>query len=99
MRRGLKERGEFVLAYSLLKTFGFMPRRIAGRAAQVFAWCGFRLAQRQRRVGMRNLAIAFPEKSRSERDEILHACFRNIGRLLVEFSHFPELTGANIHDY
>jgi KDO2-lipid IV(A) lauroyltransferase len=76
-----------------------MPRRVAGPAAQAFAWCGFRLAHRQRRVGMRNLALAFPEKSESERNAILRACFRNLGRLLVEFSHFPELTRANIHDH
>src|SRR6266478_7580496 len=99
MRGALKEFIEFTLAYSLLKTFGFMPRSVARPVAQAFVGCGFQLAHRQRRAGVRNLALAFPEKSEAERMEILRGCFRNIGRLLVEFSHFPQLNKANIHEY
>jgi KDO2-lipid IV(A) lauroyltransferase len=99
MRRGLKEHAEFALAYALLKTFGVMPRGIAKPAAQIFSWCGFQLARRQRVVGRRNLALVFPEKPESEREEILRGCFRNLGRLLVEFSHFPELNKANIPNH
>jgi len=99
MRRGLKELGEFTLAYALLKTFGCLPRGVAGSAAEAFAWCGFHLAHRQRLAGMRNLALAFPEQSEAERLTILRGCFRNIGRLLVEFSHFPALNKSNIHNY
>jgi KDO2-lipid IV(A) lauroyltransferase len=99
MRRGVKELGEFILAYALLKVFGFMPRGIAGPAARVFAWLGFYLAQRQRRAGMRNLALAFPEMPAKERHEILRGCFDNLGRLLVEFSHFPQLKKRNIREY
>jgi len=40
-----------------------------------------------------------PALSQSERESILRACFDNLGRLLVEFSHFPELTPANISKY
>jgi Kdo2-lipid IVA lauroyltransferase/acyltransferase len=43
--------------------------------------------------------LAFPEKSEHERLQILRGCFQNIGRLLVEFSHFPELTRENIEKY
>jgi KDO2-lipid IV(A) lauroyltransferase len=99
MRRGLKEHIEYVLALSLLKTFGWMPRSLAYPAARAFAWCGYHLAHRQRRAGLRNLAIAFPEKSVPERLAILRGCFRNIGRLLVEFSHFPQLNRSNIPSY
>src|SRR5207245_1052607 len=59
----------------------------------------FQLAHRQRRTGMSNLAMAFPDKSEAERLQILRGCFRNIGRLLVEFSHFPELNKSNIRTY
>jgi len=99
MRGGLKELVEFTLAYTLLKIYGLMPRPLARPAAQAFAWCGFHLARRQRRAGMRNLELAFPEKSEHERLQILRGCFQNIGRLLVEFSHFPELTRENIAKY
>ena len=99
MRGGLKERVEYALAVSLLKIFGWLPRPLAYPAARAFAWCGYHLAARQRRTGMRNLAIAFPEKSQAERLAILRGCFRNIGRLLVEFSHFPQLKRSNISNY
>jgi Kdo2-lipid IVA lauroyltransferase/acyltransferase len=96
MSGGLKETVEYTLAYMLLKTFGLMPRPIARPAAQAFAWCGFQFAKRQRRTGIRNLQLAFPDMPESERLGILRGCFRNIGRLLVEFSHFPELNKTNI---
>src|SRR5262249_51078271 len=99
MRRGLKELGEFTLAYALLKIFGFMPRSIARPAAQAFVWFGFQLARRQRLAGMRNLDLAFPEKNEFEPRENLRGCFRNLGRLLVEFSHFPELNKRNIREF
>jgi KDO2-lipid IV(A) lauroyltransferase len=96
MRGGLKELVEYALAYGLLKTFGLMPRPLARPAAQIFAWCGFHVAKRQRRAGLRNLELAFPKLSNSERLAILRGCFDNIGRLLVEFSHFPQLNRDNI---
>lgn len=99
MAGGLKEHVEFSLAYVLLKTFGLMPRPVARVAAQAFAWCGFQLARRQRKTGMRNLEMAFPGKNSAEREALLRGCFRNIGRLLVEFSHFPELRKSNIGKY
>lgn len=99
MRRGLKELIEYTLAYTLLKAFGALPRAIAGPAAQAFAWGGFHLAQRQRETGHRNLAMAFPQMPEAERDRILRGCFRNLGRLLVEFSHFPQLNRTNISRY
>jgi len=99
MRGGLKELVEYTLAYGLLKTFGTLPRALARPAAQAFAWCGFRLAHRQRLSGMKNLSFAFPEKTEEERLRILRGCFQNIGRLLVDFSHFPELNKSNIGKY
>jgi KDO2-lipid IV(A) lauroyltransferase len=99
MREGLKGLVEYVLAYALLNGFGFMPRSIARPAAQTFARCGFRLARRLRRIGLHNLRMVFPELPEPERIGILKDCFKNLGRLLVEFSHFPELNKSNIADY
>jgi KDO2-lipid IV(A) lauroyltransferase len=99
MRGGLKEVVEYGLAYGLLKTFGILPRPVARPAAQVFAWCGFHLARRQRRAGLKNLSLAFPQMTEKERNRILRGCFQNIGRLLVEFSHFPQLNRENIARY
>jgi len=96
MRGGVKEQIEYLLARALLETFGTMPRRTASHAAAGVAWLGFHLARRQRAAGLRNLQMAFPDLTDEQRMEILRGSFRNLGRLLVEFSHFPELNEANI---
>ena len=40
-----------------------------------------------RRIGLTNLAIAFPEKSEAERMAILVASYRNLGRMVAECAH------------
>src|SRR5262249_20947147 len=96
MLGGIKEVAEYAMALLLIRLVGMMPRSMARPAAQTLAWLGFHLAMRQRKAGMRNLQIAFPELSDSQREHILRGSFQNIGRLLVEFTHFPELNKSNI---
>jgi KDO2-lipid IV(A) lauroyltransferase len=50
---------------------------------------------RLRHVGMRNLALAFPEKSKAERAHILRGEFTSLGRQLAEVCHFPKYTLEN----
>ena len=50
---------------------------------------------RLRRVGLRNLELAFPEKPPEKREQILRELFRNLGWLLAEFSQMPRYTPAN----
>ena len=45
-----------------------------------------------RRTGLRNLEIAFPEKSEAERKQILAGTFENLGRVLGELSQVKKLT-------
>jgi KDO2-lipid IV(A) lauroyltransferase len=99
MSEGLKDRVEYALAYTLLKFFGLLPRSLAAATAQAFVACGSHLARRQRRAALRNLEMAMPQLSPAERDRILRGVFRNLGRLIVEFSHFPELNKINIADH
>lgn len=68
-------------------------RLAAGVAALVI-----RVARPVRRIGLTNLAIAFPEKSEAERAAILLASYRNLGRMVAECAHFPEITAANVRD-
>jgi KDO2-lipid IV(A) lauroyltransferase len=49
-----------------------------------------------RRVGLRNLEIAFPDMPEAERRAILKRVFDGMGRQLVEFARFPRLTKENI---
>jgi Kdo2-lipid IVA lauroyltransferase/acyltransferase len=96
MRAGIKGVAEYSLALLIVRLFAAMPRRIANPTAKTLARLGFHLARRQRRAGLRNLQMAFPELSRSARKEILRGSFENLGRLLVEFTHLPELNKGNI---
>ncbi len=96
MRGPIKGFTEYTLALLLIKVFGLMPRPLAHRAAAILAWLGFHLAVRQRNAAMQNLRLAMPGIDERERQRIVRGCFRNLGRLLVEFAHFPDLNKTNI---
>jgi KDO2-lipid IV(A) lauroyltransferase len=96
MRGGIKELTEYTLALLIIRLFGLMPRSAASRAARILSWLGFHLAGRQRRTGLHNLRMVFPQFTENERKQVLHGSFQNLGRLLVEFTHFPELNKSNI---
>jgi len=94
MRRKL----EYAAAWPFIKVLGLMPRRLS-RAfaiglAQVVYWLHFRLRQ----VGMRNLAMVFPEKSEAERNRILRGVFTSLGRQLAELCQFPRYTPENVDE-
>ena len=99
MHGGVKEFAEYSLAVTLIKTFGILPRPVARLAAGILAWLGFHLARRQRDAGLHNLSLAFPEMTEADRERILRGCFQNLGRLLVEVTHFPQLNKANITQF
>ena len=98
-REGVRGAVEYAAAVALLKSFGWLPRFAAYPAAEIAAALGFRFAGRQRRAGMRNLKMAMPHLSDQERHALLRRSFSSLGRLLVEFSHFPDLTKSNISDH
>lgn len=54
---------------------------------------------RLRRVAMRNLAMAYPDKTPAERKTITDEVFRSIGRLLYVFAHFPQMNRENISQW
>lgn len=75
---------------------GALPLAVAMRISVAVAGLVIRLARPIRRIGLTNLAIAFPEKSAAERAEILRASYRNLGRMVAECAHLGELTAENI---
>jgi KDO2-lipid IV(A) lauroyltransferase len=56
------------------------------------------LARPQRKTALVNLAIAFPEKTKSERLAILRESCRNFGRMAVEWCHMHRLTKDNVSE-
>src|SRR5262245_3228693 len=99
MRGGIKGVAEYTLALLVIRLFALMPRGMAHRAAATLARAAFYFARRQRCAGFRNLEIAFPDLPHNERERILRGCFKNLARLLVEFTHFAELNKNTVCRY
>jgi KDO2-lipid IV(A) lauroyltransferase len=51
-----------------------------------------------RRVGMRNLLIAFPDRPTAERRRILRGSFLNLGRMAAELAHLPYLAAERLNE-
>jgi KDO2-lipid IV(A) lauroyltransferase len=92
MRRKL----EYAAAWPFIKILGALPRPVSRAFAMGLAQVVYLLHGRLRRVGMRNLALAFPEKSVAERKRILRGEFSSLGRQLAEVCLFPKYTVENV---
>ena len=81
----MREWLEYVAVWWMAKIFGLLPRRVArGLGASVGA-VAYGLLSRLRRVGLRNLELAFPEMPLPQRVKLLRDEYRNLGWLLAEF--------------
>jgi Kdo2-lipid IVA lauroyltransferase/acyltransferase len=92
----MRQRLEYALAWPIIQTLAILPRPLARAAGILFAWTVYLFHFRLRRVGMRNLALASPEKSRRERARILRGEFTSLGRQLAEVCKFPQYTPRNV---
>jgi Kdo2-lipid IVA lauroyltransferase/acyltransferase len=92
----MRQRLEYALACCFIKPLGALPRSLARATAILLAWLMYVLHFRLRRVGMRNLELAFPEKRRRERARILRGEFTSLGRQLAEVCRFPKYTLQNV---
>ncbi len=87
---------EYWMAKALLAALGKLPHPVARAGCQVLAAISYRVWPRLRRVGLRNLELAFPDWSSRRRRQVLYASFQNLGRMLADFAHFPRWTCDNI---
>lgn len=88
----IKTNLEYLLARWLLLGLGALPRRLALIAGIGAGRLAYILAGNLRRTGERNVQIAFPELDNNQRSKMLRGCFKNLGRLLGEFSQFHKTT-------
>lgn len=94
----MRQRLEYALAWSIVKSIGALPRPLARASAIALAKAIYFLHGRLRRVGMRNLALAFPDMPEPERARILRGVFTSLGRQLAETCLFPKYTRENVSD-
>lgn len=92
----MRHRLEYVPVWLIVRCLGALPRPMARALAMALARLVYAAHPRFRRVGLRNLEIAFPEKSEGERRRILRGVFDNLGRLLAEVCLFPRYTRENV---
>ncbi len=96
VRPSFRHRLEYGLAWVILKSLGALPHRLARMVCAVLAALSCWLWPRLRRVGHTNLKMAFPEWSPRQRRRVLFGLFRNFGRTLADFAHFPRWNRRNI---
>jgi Kdo2-lipid IVA lauroyltransferase/acyltransferase len=92
----VRHRLEYALVWLWVKTVGLLPRPLARAEGIAVSLLVYLLHGRLRHVGMRNLALAFPEMSRRQRRRILRGVFVSLGRQLAEVCLFPRYTRENV---
>lgn len=83
---------EYAAARLALGLLGLLPRGAAIRIATWILLVVPKVLPKLRRTGLRNLEIAFPEKTVAERETILRGTFRNLGRVLGDLSQIRKYT-------
>jgi len=94
----MRHRLEYAFAWMLIRGLGSLPRPLARALGIGIAQLVYLLHSRLRRVGMRNLELAFPGKSPRQRRKILRGEFTSIGRQLAEVCLFPKYTPENVSE-
>src|SRR5438270_7242405 len=87
---------EFAPFWLLITCLGILPRALARSVGKSMGRVVYLLHAKLRRVGLRNLELAFPGMDEAERRAILRRVFDGMGRQLAEFALFPRLTKDNI---
>jgi Kdo2-lipid IVA lauroyltransferase/acyltransferase len=92
----MRFRLEYALVWCVVRSIGVLPRPLARAVGIGVGRVTYLLHGKLRRVGMRNLGMAFPEKSTRERRKILRGVFTSLGRQLAEVCLFPRYTCENV---
>jgi KDO2-lipid IV(A) lauroyltransferase len=91
-----RDLGEYVAVRTILTLLGLLPRSLATRVAMLGSRGIFACLPRLRRIGLRNLELAFPDLSLKERGKVLDQSFENFGRIIADFAHFSRTTPADL---
>src|SRR5262245_9378859 len=80
-RSPVRDRVEYLLLRAIVGVLAALPLVVALRIGELVGLVAYALDVPHRRIGMRNLGIAFPEKPLAERRRILRGSFLNLGRM------------------
>ncbi len=82
-----------------ISTLAYAPRPVADRMGRACANLLDTAIPRLRRIADQNLARAWPDCDAEWRKQTIDGVFRSIGRLLVTFARFPQITKTNVGDW
>jgi KDO2-lipid IV(A) lauroyltransferase len=88
----VRETVEFAVVWLFVHGVRLLPRRVARAIGAAIGAMAFHALGRLRRVGVRNLELAFPEMTARDREATLRSEYRNLGLLLAEFCKMPDYT-------
>ncbi len=87
---------EYFAARAMIRILGILPRNVAVKLSIGIMRTLPYILKDLRRTCVINLKIAFPEKTETERHEILRGTFDNLGRVLGELSQFHKFTKVKL---
>ena len=94
----MRENFEYALVWVSLRILGALPRPVSRALGIAVGIAAYAVMGRLRKVGMRNLAIAFPQMTKSQRRRVVFQVFVGFGRHLAEFCMFPRYTRENARE-
>ena len=92
----MRERLEYLAAWTLLKGMGLLPRSVARPVAAGLARIAYWARPPLRRAANFNLELAFPDWTPQRRRDVIRKMVRNIGWMGAEFTQFPKYNRENI---
>jgi KDO2-lipid IV(A) lauroyltransferase len=92
----MKERLQYVVAWTLIKTLGVLPRGMARSMAAVGVRLLLLAMPKLKKTAEFNLRLAFPEWTDAQRRSTLEKMTRNLGWMAAEFARMPSYTKENI---
>ncbi|HTW46267.1 MAG TPA: lysophospholipid acyltransferase family protein [Acidobacteriaceae bacterium] len=95
----MREELEYLAVWALVRLLGALPRDAARTVGACAGAAAYVLMGGLRRTGLRNLELAFPEKTATEREQVLRRLYRNLGWLLGEFCQMPRYTAENTREF
>src|ERR1700719_1307633 len=92
----IQARIEYTGISAVTAALGAMPLERAVRAGARLGGWAMNFDRPNRPIALKNLEIAFPEMTAEARLTLLRKMYRSWGRMLAEWTHFGELSRANI---
>ncbi len=92
----MKERLQYLVAWTLIKTLGVLPRGMARAVAAIGATLLLLAMPKLKKTAQFNLRLAFPEWTEAQRRLTLKKMTRNLGWMAAEFARMPSYTKENI---